>query len=231
MKLNSTISWIEHHQTHIKGVLHFFALVWIAITLSAAFAWPNATPYTTLMVYTGQTALAVLFATLAITPARRWATILCQKYVLTYGKRLSDWNFLIRYRRLLGLYSAFFALLHVLTYLWLDMGWILEEVWWDLTTRSFVLLGWLGLVIFILLSITSPKYMQKKLKQNWRRIHRSVYLLGPISVIHFAQTLKPGEYSYLPWAIALSLLLSHRLVFAFKKDMKSIKDNGLEATR
>jgi sulfoxide reductase heme-binding subunit YedZ len=187
--------------------------------------------YRVLMLRTGEYTLLFLTLSLSITPLRRWFTIISQKLLLAHGKRLSDWNWMIKIRRRIGLISAFFCVLHLSVYVWLEMGLIWSELLWDAKSRNFVAIGWLSFLIMSILAITSPDSIQKRLKRNWRRIHRSVYLLALLSLLHFGIGEKAGQYNVVPWAVIMAALLTHRVWFSLKRDAKSLADDGMSANR
>lgn len=230
--MKNVILWLEHHPKLVRIVL-----LCIAFSLTLKVLWPlllgHVEPflYQSLMAQTGQTALIYLIAALAITPLRRWLTIVCKFYKLSFGKRLSDWNLLIRHRRNIGVTSGFFSLMHLTFYIWLDMGLLFSEIWWDVTSRPFILLGWMSFFIMMVLTVTSPKRMQRWLKKKWRTVHKSVYVMSPLIVLHFALSLKPEHYDYVVYAVIIFLLLLHRAYFKLKKDLMNKFDDGMEARR
>lgn len=205
---------------YVSGFLLSGSLVWNYI-------YTQHNVYQTLMALTGQYSLAYLILVLLITPLRRWFVIVCQYWHLSYGKRLSDWNWLIKLRRSLGLVSTWFAFTHLFIYLWLDLAWYWQEIVWDARNRYFVALGWLGWLILTVLAITSPDIAQRALKRKWRQIHRSIYLLAIIVLCHFMLSEKQGSNEVVPWAICIFILLLHRVWFGVMKSSKNATDNGM----
>lgn len=141
---------------------------------------------------TGWWALVLLTASLAVTPLRR----------------LSRRPGLVRYRRLLGLFAFFYATLHFLTYLVLDQffGWsyILE----DIAERPFITVGFAAWLILLALASTSTAGAIRRLRKNWRRLHRLVYVAAIAGGVHFLWKVKADTREPLVFlAIIASLLL------------------------
>jgi sulfoxide reductase heme-binding subunit YedZ len=145
----------------------------------------------------GWWALFLLAATLAITPLRRW----------------TGWAWLPRFQRPLGLFAFTYAALHFLTYALLDQAGAWGQIPGDLVKRPFIVVGMLALLILLALAITSTKGWQRRLKQNWKRLHRLVYLAAILGVIHFAWKEKVGwrEPRVLAFAGVVAVLLLARL--------------------
>lgn len=143
----------------------------------------------------GKTGLNLLFLTLAISPARR----------------LTKWNALISFRRMLGLFSFFYLTLHFLTYAVLDWQLSWGTLWEDIAKRPYITVGMAGLVLMIPLAVTSTRGMQRRLKRNWVKLHRLVYAIAILGLTHFfwqtkLDTLEPSIY-----AAILAVLLGERV--------------------
>jgi methionine sulfoxide reductase heme-binding subunit len=126
---------------------------------------------------TGIWALRLLLATLAITPLRR----------------LSSWNGLVRFRRMLGLFAFFYASIHLATYLVVDLGGFWSQILIEIAKKPFVTVGFLAWLLMIPLAITSTKSMMRRLGRNWQRLHRLVYVSGAFAALHFLWQVKYGE--------------------------------------
>ncbi len=177
--------------------------------------------------FTGNWALWILLADLAITPLRR----------LPVGAGRQGLNFLVRFRRLVGLYAFFYATLHLLTYVLLFSGYNLSaaisgleagrvlEPWhqmqliWptifdDLEKRKFIQVGIAAWVILFLLAATSPRRMLRAIGgKNWQRLHRMVYVAGVLACVHYWWLVKAGVRT--PWRVTavLTILLLIRVGF------------------
>ena len=144
---------------------------------------------------TGDWTLRLLLATLTLTPLRR----------------LSGWAWPLRLRRMVGLFAFFYACLHLLTYLWLDQffdwGMILEDV----VERPFITLGMLAFLGLVPLALTSTRGMQRRLGRRWKTLHRLVYPVAILGVLHFWWLVKADVREPLVYALVLAVLLGVRL--------------------
>ncbi|TNC87950.1 MAG: sulfoxide reductase heme-binding subunit YedZ [Alcanivorax sp.] len=188
-------------------------------------------PFETLMARTGFWSMVFLIITLAITPLRRWLSFLCKILHRRYGKRLADWNFLIRSRRMLGLYSLFYLSWHAAIYLHLELNWQGQWLWQDLQERPFLVAGLAGWCLSLLLGVTSPKVLRRKLGKRWRQLHRAMYALSILAVIHVLLEAKLGEREAPVYAALVGVLLMHRVLVNSIKRWQRSDDNGLEAKR
>ena len=123
---------------------------------------------------TGDWILIFLLITLAVTPVRK----------------LTGQLWLIRYRRMFGLFAFFYATLHFLTYIWLDKFFDIHEMLADIAKRRFITVGFTGFVLLIPLALTSTKGWQKRLGKNWTKLHRWVYVAALLVIVHFVWLVK-----------------------------------------
>lgn len=129
---------------------------------------------------TGDWTLYFLCITLAVTPLRR----------------LTQWNWLIRLRRMLGLFVFFYAALHFTTFLWFDHFFDLDEMWKDVLKRPFITVGFSAFLLLIPLAVTSTNAMQRRLGgKRWLWLHRLVYLIAPLAILHF-WWMKAGKHNF-----------------------------------
>ena len=145
----------------------------------------------------GKTCLNILLITLAVTPVRQ----------------MTGLNALIRFRRLLGLFSFFYLVLHFLTYALLDLRLAWSTIGTDIAERPYITLGMAALVLMIPLAATSTQAMQRRLRRNWARLHKSIYAIAILGVVHFQWQTK-GDREIEPWVYIgiLTVLLGYRLV-------------------
>lgn len=200
---------------------HFEGVWWIVFCISAipaAFLLYQygvdalgSNPLATLLHTTGRSALVLLTVTLTITPLRRWMTHFAKVLHGRYGKRLSDWNWLIRLRRQLGLWCFFYAFAHGWIYLHFDLSYAWDAAWIELGEKPFLLVGITALFLLVPLALTSTTSMIRRLGRHWRRLHMLIYLIAVLALLHFWWMLKPGLYSPLPDTMALLMLLGYRL--------------------
>lgn len=144
---------------------------------------------------TGDWTLRFLLLTLAVTPARR----------------LLKAPGLIRYRRMLGLFAFFYGVLHLTTYAWLDKFFDAAEMLKDVGKRRFITAGALGLALMIPLAVTSTAGWIRRLGgRNWQRLHRLVYAIAVLGVIHYWWLVKSDIRAPAAYAAILAVLLALR---------------------
>jgi sulfoxide reductase heme-binding subunit YedZ len=129
----------------------------------------GADPVDRLLHACGITALNMLLITLLVTPVRQ----------------ITGWNSLVRLRRMLGLFAAFYALAHFTVYAWLDQGLDLHAIGADIIKRPYITIGMLALLLLIPLAVTSTNRMMRRLGRRWQTLHRLVYLVTLLGVWHF----------------------------------------------
>ena len=154
-----------------KPLVWFLALLpFCWLTYGALTDALGANPAEALIRSTGNWALRGLCVALAVTPLRQ----------------LSGWHALARFRRLLGLFAYFYALLHVACYAWLDMGWKMQALLGDIAQRPFILVGALAILVLSVLALTSPKLVLKSIGgRTWQRLHQGVHLAAWLALLHF----------------------------------------------
>src|SRR5215470_3647301 len=135
---------------------------------------------------TGTWALNLLLTTLAMTPLRRYSVRLARALNVTYGRRLSDWNWLIKLRRTLGLSAFSYALIHALIYLALEVGFDLALLAREIGEKPYLIAGAATLALLVPLAATSTDGMMRRLGRNWRRLHRLIYAAAIAGVLHYA---------------------------------------------
>lgn len=155
----------------------------------------------------GTWTLSFLLLTLAVTPLRH----------------LTGWHWLIRLRRLLGLYAFFYATLHFLTYLWLDQFFDWTSIARDIAKRPFITAGFTAFVLLIPLAATSNAAMVKRLGgRRWTRLHRSVYAIAIIAVAHYWWLVKKDITLPLLYAVLLGVLLGLRALRLSKERRRQL---------
>lgn len=149
-----------------------------------------------------------------------WALVfLCITLALTPARRLTGLNACLRLRRMLGLFSAFYAMLHFLTYVWLDQFFDLGSIVKDIARRPFILVGFIAFLLLMVLAATSPKAAVRRLGRRWRVLHRAVYAAAILAVLHF-WWMKAGKNNIaepLRYAVIVFLLLGARFVWAWRE--------------
>ncbi len=158
----------------------------------------GANPVEELLHELGRWGLKFLLLTLAITPLRRW----------------TGWNWLLRFRRMLGLFVFFYAVLHFLTYAVLDQGLDVAAVIEDVLKRPYITLGMTGLLLLIPLALTSTKAMMRRLGKRWQKLHRLIYVIAVVAVWHFYWQVKLDTLDATLYALVLMLLFATRLYYS-----------------
>jgi methionine sulfoxide reductase heme-binding subunit len=145
---------------------------------------------------TGMLTLLFLIITLAVTPARK----------------ITGLNWLVKFRRMLGLFAFFYGFLHLMTYVWFDRFFNLKSVPGDVASRPFIAVGMLAFFLMAPLAITSTDKMIKRLGgKRWNKLHKLVYAGGVAGIIHFWLLVKSDTRLPLTFGFVLLLLLGHRL--------------------
>jgi len=168
-------------------------LFWQGLGLGGASLGAN--PVETVLHSLGTTALNLLLITLAVTPLRR----------------LTGMNWLVRLRRMLGLFCFFYLSLHFLTYALLDLQLAWGELLVDIALRPYITVGMLAWLAMIPLAITSTQKMQRRLGRNWIKLHRLIYPIAILGVVHFFWQAKADLFEPLLYAGMLSALLAFRV--------------------
>jgi len=150
----------------------------------------------------GDWTLRFLLITLLVTPLRRFTGL----------------NWLPRLRRMLGLYTFFYALLHFMSYVWLDQFFDWAAIGKDIVKRPFITVGFASFLLLIPLAATSTNAMIKRLGgQRWRALHRSIYLIAGLAVLHYWWMVKKDITQPAIYAAVLALLLGLRVYWAVRR--------------
>ena len=133
-------------------------------------------------------------------------------------RKLSGWHWLARFRRMFGLFTFFYALMHFLVWLMLDRGLyfsglaeVLPAVVEDLTKRTFITLGFAALVLLTALAATSTAAMRRRMGRRWQKLHYSAYAIGILGVWHYWWQVKKGADDAIYYAAILAVLLGLRV--------------------
>ena len=200
--MNRTILILLKTAVWIACLVPVARLVWGAITNNLG---PD--PTATIAFSTGLATLRLLTITLAISPVRRLSA------------RLS---WLVKFRRLLGLFAFFYATLHMLTYVGLYAGFSLNAMLADVAKRRFITMGVAAYLLLLPLALTSTAWSIRKLGgKNWNRLHRLIYLAAICGVIHYWWQVKTGVLTPITITVIVGVLLLARPVLAFLQRRKS----------
>jgi methionine sulfoxide reductase heme-binding subunit len=151
-------------------------------------------PVETITHGTGDWTLRFLLITLTITPLRR----------------LTGNSWLIKLRRMFGLYAFFYACLHFVTYIWFDQYFDWAEIVKDIPKRPFITVGFAAFVLLLPLAFTSTNAMMRRLKKNWQRLHKLIYVIALLGVLHFLWLVKADVLEPAIYGAVLIVLLGYR---------------------
>lgn len=191
--------------TIIKSLLFVAALLpFVRLVLFAFTDRLGANPIEFITRNTGSWTLYFLCMTLAVTPLRRF----------------SQWNWLLKLRRMIGLFAFFYVCLHFTTFLWFDHFFDLAEMWKDVLKRPFITVGFAAFVLLIPLAVTSTNGMVRRLgATRWKWLHRLIYLIAPLGILHF-WWMKAGKHDFqqpILFGCIVATLLLLRIFWAWKK--------------
>jgi sulfoxide reductase heme-binding subunit YedZ len=149
----------------------------------------------------GNWALRFIMIALAVTPLRR----------------LTDWNWLSRFRRMLGLFTFFYAFMHFLTWLLLDQELRLSEILEDVIERPFITLGFTAMVLLTALAVTSFMAIRRRMGKRWQLLHNMAYVIGILGIWHYWWQVKKDITEPLIYAGILFVLLTARVIWYWKR--------------
>lgn len=197
------ISWIKRILFTLC-LIPLARLIWLGIQDDL-----SANPIEFIERSTGFWALFILLLTLSLSPIRMlWGTA---------------WQ--LQFRRMLGLMMFFYASLHIFIYLWLDYGFNWPDIYRDIIKHPYVLVGAAAYLLTVPLAITSNQYMMQKLREHWKQLHLSVYLISILGVVHFWWLVKKDIREPLLYALILAFLLGLRLFYKMRQ-LKSKLDKA-----
>ena len=174
----------------IAAGLPFAVLIWDVVTENLS---PN--PIEDITHYTGAWSLRLLLLTLAMTPLRT----------------VSGWTWPLKLRRMFGLFAFFYVCLHFSIYVFLDLQWDFSLLGEDIAKRPYITVGFSSFVLLIPLALTSWNGAMRRLGRRWKQLHRLVYLIAILSVLHFAWLVKADVVEPLLYAALLLILLASRV--------------------
>lgn len=177
-------------------LVHVAALAPLAWLIADALAGNlGANPIQAIEQRTGKYALILLTLSLWCTPARI----------------VTGWAPVIRWRRPLGVYAFVYAALHFTTFIGLDYGFNLAYIWADVGNKRYIFVGAAAFIILLALAFTSTKAAMKQMGRRWQKLHRWVYLVGGLVVVHYAWAVKSDIRQPLAWGAVIGLGLILRL--------------------
>lgn len=189
----------------VKVLVFLLALVPLARLLLGVFVYPEwlgPNPAEFITRATGDWSLRLLLLALAVTPLRR----------------LTGWAWIARLRRMLGLYAFFYVVIHFASYVSFDHVFDVGAIFADVVKRPFITVGFVSLLLLLPLAATSTNGMVRRLgARRWNALHRLVYLIGPLAVLHFWWMVKRDLTEPVIYALLLAFLLGYRLVVKWRE--------------
>lgn len=177
-------------------VLCLVPLMWL--TYQGLTGHLGANPIEKFIRFTGDWALRLLLVTLTVTPLRR----------------ITNGAWLLKLRRMLGLFAFFYALVHVLGYVVLDQFFAWDEIWKDIVKRPFITVGMVSFVLLLPLAVTSNQYSMKRLGgRRWKNLHQAVYIIAGCSIFHYLWLVKADLRTPIIHGLILLALLGFRAWF------------------
>ena len=181
-----------------KPIVFLLCLAPAALVVTDAFELTgqlSANPIEDVLDRFGNWTIRFIMITLAVTPLRR----------------LTGWNWLVRFRRMLGLFTFFYALMHFLTWLILDQGLLMSAIAEDLIERPFITIGFAALLLLVAMAVTSTNGMRRRMGRRWDKLHYSAYAVGVLGVWHYWWQVKKDTSDAWIYAVILAVLLGYRL--------------------
>lgn len=170
-----------------------FPLAWLLFDFWFGFLGPE--PIREMILRMGKAAIILLTLSLACTPAGY----------------LFGWKQAVNWRRALGLYAFMYVCLHLLIFVWLDYGFMMRLVIEEIILRRYAVVGFLAFLLLIPLALTSTKDAKRRLGKRWTSLHRLVYVIAVLAVIHYIWLVKNTSLQPLLFAAAIGLLLLLRV--------------------
>jgi len=197
-----------------KPLVFLLCLLPAALVVGDAFGITgqlSANPVEDILDRFGNWAIRLIMVTLAVTPLRR----------------ITGWNWLTRFRRMLGLLTFFYALMHFLTWLLLDRGLAVDPAFeWsaifeDLTERPFITIGFAALLLLTAMAVTSTNGMRQRMRRAWDKLHYGVYVVGVLGVWHYWWQVKKDTSDAWIYAVILAVLLGLRAFWKWRKPVRA----------
>ena len=199
--------WIMQIKEYLPGLCFFKPLVFMICLLPfASFVsgainqqlGPN--PVEAMIRGFGDWGIYFLLIGLSISPARK----------------IFNLNWLIQYRRMIGLFAFFYVCLHFTSYIWFEQFFDIEKIIKDIIKRPFITIGFISFLMLVPLALTSTNKMMRRLKKNWGRLHKLVYPVSILTLLHYFMMVKADYLVPGILLIILATLLAYRLIMNFK---------------
>lgn len=181
---------------------YMFYAVYLAYTGGANLLGPD--PPQALALLTGEWAIRILILALALTPIRY----------------LFNWPFAWQFRRMIGLYAFFYTSLHLLVFLMFLLQWEWGAIGREIAERPYITIGFAAFILMAALASTSFNRAQRKLGRNWKRLHRLVYAINVLAVLHVIWIVRSSYADAVLYGGLVALLLGYRLLRHYNPGVK-----------
>lgn len=189
---------VSRHVVAIKFLIHLCALLPLVWLFWRAIGGAlGADPVAAIIHFTGKGVINLLLLTLMVSPLARWFSL----------------SGLVRFRRLLGLYAFFYGCSHLLSYVVFDLQLQWHLVVSEIVERPYLTFGAFAFLVLLVLALTSPNFMLRRLGRNWKRLHRLVYLALLVGWIHFFWSVKSVQVEPLVYGVLVFTVLSFRWAY------------------
>ena len=186
----------------LVSLFPLFVIVYKAITNQL-----GADPAKAIVLFTGTWAFYFLLITLSVTPL----------------KRLANQSWLMAHRRMLGLFTLFYAIAHLLSYFIFILGLDFSSFGSELVKRPYILLTIPAVILLIALGATSTQAMMRRLGKNWVKLHKSIYLIAILAWLHVLLQVRSSYADAVLFGVLTALLLGVRVYWALRKKQKALK--------
>ena len=186
----------------VAALVPLFVIAWKA--------WTNdlgANPIREAEIQTGLWTLRFLAITLSITPFRK-----------SFG-----WNWLVKYRRMLGLFTFFYACVHLSMWVGVDWFFALGDMWQEIVKHKYILIGMATWLILLPLAITSTKGWVRRLGKDWTKLHRLAYVAAITGTVHYLWAVKKDTFFPLVYLSVFAMLLGYRVISARQKSSRAAR--------
>ena len=190
----------------LKPVIFIICLLPLALLVQGAMTnGLGANPVEAIIRTTGDWAIYLLLITLSVTPLRA----------------VFNLSWLIKYRRMLGLFSFFYACMHFLSFVWFEHFFNLTDIINDIIKRPFITIGFICLLMLSMLAATSTDNMIRRLKKRWKTLHQLVYPISILALLHYFMMIKADYKDPLILLPVLTVLLGYRY-YAYLRKIKKV---------
>jgi len=203
----NTLQWVRYVGKPLVFLLCLLPAAFVVGDALGLTGQLSANPVEDILDRFGNWAIRLIMITLAVTPLRK----------------VTGRNWLTRFRRMLGLFTFFYALMHFLTWLLLDRGLAVDPAFtWsivleDLTERPFITIGFTALLLLVALAATSTNGLRRRMGKTWDRLHYSTYAVGILAVWHYWWQVKKDTSDAWVYAVILAILLGARIYWRLRR--------------